>query len=331
MTKNTEQILLILKKYGRKAFEYAQNFISQEKRIPASIYKSLLYFLEQIRSKPQIFPALISLSCDAVGGNPEKTAPIGAAMILLAGAADIHDDLIDKSRIKYSKKTVYGKFGEDIALLTGDALFLEGFTLLFRECNKLSKSQSEAILNSVKRTLIEIGSAESLEIEMRGRYDISPREYYNLVEMKASFAEACTRLGAILGNGSSQEIEALAHYGRVFGILATMRDDFIDIYEPQELQNRLKNECLPLPIISALQDDKIRERLLHILDSLKYERNIASMDEIKKLVMECEEVRKLREKMLSLVFMTTNRLQILKKPAIITILNVLLHSTIEGI
>mgnify|MGYP000324195744 CR=1 FL=1 len=328
--KSIEQILSILREHGKRGFEYAQNFILREKRSLSPIYKSLMYFVEQMRSKTSVFPALISLSCHAVGGNPDVTPPISAAIILLTGAADVHDDLIDKSKVKYSKQTIYGKFGEDIALLVGDALLLEGLTLLFQECSKLSQSQSGAILNSVKQALLEIGSAETLEIKMRGRYDISPEEYYGIVKMKAAFAEACTRIGAILGNGSSREIKTLAYYGRIFGILTTLRDDFIDVYELEELQNRLRNECIPLPIICALQNKELKERLLFKLEKLKHTGSNADVYEIAKLVMNCREVRELKRKMKLLALTALQELRFLRGPATST-LKVLLYSTMEGL
>ena len=72
-----------------------------------------------------------------------ETVKFGAAVVLLAGAADIHDDIMDKSPKKELKLTVFGKFGQDIAILSGDALLLKGIYLLREACkpcrNKLKK------------------------------------------------------------------------------------------------------------------------------------------------------------------------------------------------
>ena len=42
-------------------------------------------------------PGLLSVYCEAVGGDPNETAQVGAAMVLLVAAADLHDDIIDES------------------------------------------------------------------------------------------------------------------------------------------------------------------------------------------------------------------------------------------
>ena len=61
--------------------------------------EALRYFMEELCYDAS-HPTLLSLACEAVGGNPDATTDIGAALVLLAGAADIHDDIIDQSLTK---------------------------------------------------------------------------------------------------------------------------------------------------------------------------------------------------------------------------------------
>src|SRR3990170_8964373 len=116
--KLVELIKNIIKKRGNPAIEIAAKEILRSPYKGGIVSAATKYFVEvTLRGFLPVFPALISLSCEAVGGKTEKTASIGAAMSLIAGAADIHDDIIDQSETKYSKKTVFGRFGRDIALL----------------------------------------------------------------------------------------------------------------------------------------------------------------------------------------------------------------------
>ena len=54
-------------------------------------------------------PALLSLICEAVCGDPYITTPIGVSMTLISGGIDIHDDIVDQSKSKGPQQTVYGK------------------------------------------------------------------------------------------------------------------------------------------------------------------------------------------------------------------------------
>jgi len=121
------------------------------------------------------------------------------------------------------------------------------------------------IIDIVKRMFFELGDAEALELKFRGRIDVTPEEYLRVVRKKAADVEAHTRISAILGGGSKEEIEALSEYGRLLGMLIILRDDLIDMVDFDEAVHRFKKECLPLPILYALQNPKIKFTLSSIL------------------------------------------------------------------
>ena len=75
-------------------------------------------------------PALISFSCEAVGGKPDDTI-VTSLMVTLAGAGiGIHDDIIDKSIFKHFRKTIVGLHNLDEALVVGDILIVKGLTAI---------------------------------------------------------------------------------------------------------------------------------------------------------------------------------------------------------
>jgi len=286
-----EQAKIILRERGQKAFETAKNTVLKEKIKYKPVYEALRYFMEEGWYDFQ-HPALLSLACEAVGGNPDETNQIGAAMVLMAGAADIHDDIIDKSETKASKLTVFGKFGKDIALLAGDALLFEGLSLLQDACEDLPKKQRKVILKLSKQAFFEIGSAEAKETSFKGKYDLAAEEYRNLIELKVAVAEANTRIGAILGGGTPEEIDALGRYGRSLGILMTIRDEFIDTFEPNELKNRAKNECLPLPVLYVFQNSAVKKRITPLLQ--KKEITEEDSNKIVNIIFETKEIQNLK-------------------------------------
>lgn len=262
--KKIEKIKKLFEKRGKTSYEIAKRELLKEKIECKIVYDALQYFIEEFWHNFH-HPALLSLTCEAVKGKTENTTLIGAALVLLTGAADIHDDIIDKSTQKESKPTVFGKFGLDVALLTGDALLLKGFKLLHDACDDFTEEQKNIIVEEVKNAFFEVGAAIAKEASFRGNWDLAPEEYLDIIKMKAAIAEVTARIGAFIGGGSQKETKALGQYGRILGTLATIRDDFIDIFEPSELENRVKNECLPLPILYALQDKKMKNKLFNIL------------------------------------------------------------------
>jgi len=259
------QIQKILEERGRKALEMARKTVLEEKIECKEVREALKYFMTEYW-QDLARPTLLSLACEAVGGNPEITSPIAVSMSLISGGIDIHDDIIDQSKIKRSRPTVFGKFGRDIALLVGDALLFEGFTLLHEAIKEgVPAEKLTVIIAIIKKMFFELGDAEALEFRFRGRVDITPEEYLQITRKKAADVEAHTRISAILGGGSEKEIEALGKYGRLLGMIIILGDDFIDMMDFREVLHRIKKEHLPLPVLFALQNQKIKHKLNSLL------------------------------------------------------------------
>jgi len=284
---------------GSKAFEIAKKEILHEKIECKEAREALAYFVTEYWHDVAR-PALLSLVCEAVGGNPEITTPIAVPMILISGAIDIHDDIIDQSEVKDGRPTVLGKFGRDIALLVGDALLFKGLTLLTEADRKaISPKKMRVVVELIKRMFFELGDAEALELGFRGRIDVTPREYLDVVKMKAADVEAHTRISAILGNGSNEEVEALARYGRFLGMLIILRDDWVDVFDTEEARYRIKHECLPLPMLYALQDHSATSKLQPLLKKERISKK--DVEELVKITCKAGGLNSLRQCMESLV------------------------------
>jgi len=259
------RIQKIFKKRGSKALEMAKKEILQEKVECKEVQEALSYFMNDYWHD-LARPSLLSLTCEAVGGNPKITIPIAIPMILISGAIDIHDDIIDQSKRKDGRPTVYGKYGKDIALLVGDALLFKGLTLLNKAVEKdIPAEKMRIIIDIIKNMFFELGDAEALELQFRGNLDVSPEEYLRVVRKKAADVEAHTRISAILGDASKKGIDAFGQYGRLLGMMIILRDDWIDILDVEESRIRIKKESLPLPILYGLKEPKIKTKLRSVL------------------------------------------------------------------
>jgi geranylgeranyl pyrophosphate synthase len=88
-------------------------------------------------------------------------------------------------------------------------------------------------------------------------------------------------------------IASLNDYGRNYGIVGTVIDEFMDLFDYTKFVNRLKNEVVPLPILCALQDSKIKTEILPLLE--KFEVTQAEHDQIVRAVLNSEKVKKLQK------------------------------------
>lgn len=260
------QIRRLLRERGSKMYGLARSLMFEnEPNIQCEeVREALHYFLDEYWTD-LARPTLMCLSCEAVGSNCQKITSITVPMMLIAGGIDIHDDIIDKSKIKNDRPTVFGKFGGDVALLTGDALMFRGFTALDHALKDIPKQKSRMVLRILNNAFFELGDAEALELSLRGKIDAVPEVYLRIINKKAADVEAYTYVSALVGNGTIKEIAALKKYGRILGMLAIIRDDLIDMMDEEELMHRLEIEIAPLPLVYAALNPKARTLINMIL------------------------------------------------------------------
>jgi len=263
-----QQVHRLLCGYGKPAFKVAQKIILEENIENRNVREALDYFIREVWLDME-YPGLMALACKAVKGKPDKTLRLGASLVLLRGAMDVHDDIIDEQETKAGKPTLYGKYGQDMAILAGDVLFYEGLAHLNEAILHFRIEERQEIADMVKEALFEVGTGIANEVDYRGNFDLLPEDLMRIITQKAACAEMHARLGAIVGGGDKAEEDALGIFGRLLGVLTVMRDEFIDIYEPEELQNRKEKECLPLPLLFAFKDIDVKREILTILEKRK--------------------------------------------------------------
>lgn len=239
-------------------------------------------------------PALIAAACQAVGGNPQETYAIGSAVVLLTGAADIHDDIIDKSKTKTSKQTAYGKFGPNATLLAGDALLFTGLIQFNKACQEYSVEKRNKLLGILEDAFLRIGNVAVNEDDLKRKQSPSPEQYRQVLEDKGAIAQACTIIGAIIGDGEPSEVEALANVGKTLGTLMTIRNEFADLQYPEEFISRAKGEVLPLPALYAFKHPAAKKQILDLLRSRLTTRKARQIAEV---VLETEAVKDLKKEM----------------------------------
>ncbi|HLN45902.1 MAG TPA: hypothetical protein VK209_09380, partial [Candidatus Sulfotelmatobacter sp.] len=147
-----ETVLEIIDKRGRHIVEHAIDQIIRSQYEAGLVSSALRYYAKVTLPRVlPIFPTLTSISCEMTDGDPADVVPFATAMVLITSSGDLHDDIIDRSIRKYSRKTVLGRFGTSVTLLAGDALLVQGQALLQIACETLKKEQRRAILRLIPK------------------------------------------------------------------------------------------------------------------------------------------------------------------------------------
>jgi len=306
----TQQVHRLLCKYGKAALQVAQKIIREEDIENRKVREALDYFIREVWLDTE-YPGLMALACKAVKGKPDKTLRLSASLALLRGAMDVHDDIIDKQETKAGKPTLYGKYGQDMAILAGDVLFYEGLTHMNEAVLHFRPEERQEIADMVKEALFEVGTGVASEVDFRGNFNLQPEDLMKIVTQKSACAEMYTRIGAIVGGGGKAEEDSLGIFGRLLGVLTMIRGEFIDIYEPEELQNRKEKECLPLPLLFAFRDMNVKDEVLPILEKRKLSDNDSR--KIVDIISKSEGIKELKKYMDELKKTALSSLNVLKE------------------
>ncbi len=179
----------------------------------------------------RIRPALAMAACRAVGGDDERTLPFGAAIEMVHTYSLIHDDLpaMDDDDLRRGRPTSHVVYGEAMAILTGDALLTHALETLLRDL------QPPEVCRRAAYELTHAAGAHGMvagQVEDMGVTDAHPDEE-TLMRIQggktAALLRAACRGGAIVGEGSDDDIEALGRYGTHLGYAFQMIDDVLDV------------------------------------------------------------------------------------------------------
>ncbi|MGD9131952.1 MAG: polyprenyl synthetase family protein [Candidatus Bathyarchaeota archaeon] len=212
-------------------------------------------------------PALTSFSCEAVGGQPEIVDDASLMFTLAAAGIGIHDDIIDKSSKKHFRMTILGLHGLNKALLAGDLLIVKAWSMVHEMIRKTCQPIKIAnIAEAFGNFSIELCEAELMEISCRKELDTDLESYKKILWKANADTVACAKLGAILGDGSENEVQALAEFGRRLGFMSRLADDVKDSLNIEgNLPYRLEYESIPLPLLytaKSSKDNKFKIKLI---------------------------------------------------------------------
>lgn len=213
-------------------------------------------------------PALVVLSAQMGGAQTDDAVTVGAASELIHLATLIHDDMVDHAVLRHQKPTAAVEFGDEVAILLGDYLYVEAFSLL-------ASINDPVLLDLFARSTRTMCHGEINQVRRRFQLDLSLAEYLSFIDNKtATLMNAAMRGGARLARLSTDQSTALGHFGWNLGMAFQIIDDTLDLIGEEgvtgkTLRTDLANGKLTLPLIylrDKLSDSERKQFLAYLKD-----------------------------------------------------------------
>ncbi len=234
VTRNDE---LQLKEYlaEKKALVDAalDGLLPVEELNPPVIFQAARYSL--MAGGKRLRPIFCMAAAEAVGGKGETVMPVACALEFIHTYSLIHDDLpaMDNDDYRRGKLTSHKVFGEDIAILAGDALLTEAFNLLARR-DLMPDVPPERLLDVTREISEAAGwfgmvAGQVLDIRLEGKtVDLKTLQQIHRLKTGAMI-RVSLRTGAILSGASAAALASLSDYGRQIGMAFQIADDILNV------------------------------------------------------------------------------------------------------
>lgn len=192
---------------------------------PAGLYEPVRYALEG--GGKRLRPLLCMQACRACGGSADDAMEAALALEMFHNFTLVHDDIMDHSDTRRGRASVAAKYGENQAILSGDAML----TLASRLITRVPAAVAPAVISEFNEMALRVYEGQQLDTEFETRKNVTVGEYFEMISLKtgALLASAC-RIGALIGGADEATAKALYDYGMELGLAFQLRDDWLDTF-----------------------------------------------------------------------------------------------------
>lgn len=234
---------------------------------------SMRYSLEA--GGKRVRPKLVFQFNQLCGGNADAAVPFACAVEMIHTYSLIHDDLpcMDNDDMRRGKPSNHKVFGEDIALLAGDALLTLAFqTLTSEKAAALAGEKAcRKAVNVLARYAGAVGMVGGQVIDLQNENKNAPLEVIREMDYKktACLIKSACELGCISAGADESLIKAASEYGECIGIAFQIQDDILDVTSSDEELGKpvgSDEENSKSTYVSLLGIDRCRELVRELTD-----------------------------------------------------------------
>ncbi len=192
---------------------------------PRDLYEPIIYMLSLDAKRMR--PVLVLCGCELFNGNINDAISPALGIEVFHNFTLLHDDIMDNAPLRRSKQTVHSKWNPNVAILSGDTMFVKACQLMM----KVPDNCLRDVINLFHTTAIEVCEGQQMDMDFENREDVSIDEYISMITFKtAVLLGASLRTGAVIAGASHDDAGHLYEFGKNIGIAFQLKDDLLDVY-----------------------------------------------------------------------------------------------------
>ena len=187
-------------------------------------------------------PILTLLTYHTVSGKKiEEALDLAISLELFHNFTLMHDDIMDSAPVRRGKPSVHTVWDENVAILSGDALFAYSIGLVGKSFPQLAQRLTQEF-SSVSLLVCE-GQQEDMDLAEQD--NVSIEVYLEMIRKKtATLLGACMSMGAIAGGAEEPLVQKFREFGEAMGIAFQLQDDLMDAFPPKGFGKQVGGDIL---------------------------------------------------------------------------------------
>jgi octaprenyl-diphosphate synthase len=199
----------------------------------------------------RIRPAVLLMAARMAGYSGERAVLYASVLEFIHTATLVHDDIIDEAEMRRGRDAAHTRWGNHLAVLFGDFLYLKSMSLSLTQDNL-------EIIRLLCDVTLRIVEGEIYQLTKKGVIDISEEEHLDIVRRKTAYLFAgCARIGGMLAPITLDQQEALWEYGLHIGMAFQIVDDLLDFTGDETVLGK--------PVGGDLREGKLTLPVIHLL------------------------------------------------------------------
>lgn len=192
---------------------------------PAALYDPLRYILSL--GGKRMRPVLTLMGCDVFGGDVNAALPAALGVEVFHNFTLMHDDIMDNAPLRRSKPTVHTKWNANIAILSGDAMFVESCRLVMQSPD----ASVRKVMEVFTKTALEVCEGQQYDMDFESLNEVSIDQYIEMIRLKtAVLLGGSLKMGAIIGGANESDAQHLYDFGVNLGVAFQLQDDILDVF-----------------------------------------------------------------------------------------------------
>lgn len=176
-------------------------------------------------------PVALLIACEIFGGDRQDALHPALGLELFHNFTLMHDDLMDEAPLRRGHRTVHELYGRDMAVLSGDAMFVKAY----QEMSKVPDGAIRPVSEDFNRVALEVCEGQRMDMEFEEREDVSVDEYLRMIASKTgALLGGAMRIGSRIGDAHEEELDRMEGIGRKLGVAFQLQDDLMDVYAEGE-------------------------------------------------------------------------------------------------